>query len=293
MNRLLTLSLLILATSALSAQTPNAFNYQAALRDNQGALLNGQSVGLKIEIENASGVVYTEELVVQTNAFGIVNVQVGTSPSTSNSFSDIDWMQGPFALKIYVDPNGGQSYQFNSLSDILSVPYAKYAERSENLDHGYKLLNFLPLADRSIMDDYYLGHLMNGGFSGIGYRGFNSNVNNKSYGVYYNGLELNGYDSRLMIEAVNGPSFNLQGTAVALRYNHGSGTDYLWPDTSYKFFKDSTIISLSRGFKGFVDFNNHRQAPQEGVYEIIINPNSATETILTQKIRVVDGVFGN
>ncbi|MDA0828717.1 MAG: hypothetical protein O3A70_04245 [Bacteroidetes bacterium] len=280
-------------SAGLFAQSPNAFNYQAALRDNQGALLNNQSVGLKIEIENSTGVVYAEESVLQTNAFGIINVQVGVNPSSSsNTFADIDWGQGPYSLKTYVDPNGGQSYQFNSSSDILSVPYAKYAERAENLDHGYRLLNFLPLADRQVASPNYLGHLMSGGFTGQGYSGWYAYSNNTNYSVW-NRVYLNGYDSRLMIEAIDAPTFNLQGTAVALRFNHGSGTDFLWPDTSYEFFKDSTIVSLSSGFKGFVDFDNNRQAPQEGVYEIVINPNTPTETVLSQKLRIVDGVFGN
>ena len=130
MNKSSLTFIFLVFSAGLFAQSPNAFNYQAALRDNQGALLNSQSVGLKVEIENASGVVYTEESVVQTNAFGIINVQVGVNPSSSNTFADIDWSQGPYSLKTYVDPNGGQSYQFNSSSDILSVPYAKYAQNS-------------------------------------------------------------------------------------------------------------------------------------------------------------------
>jgi hypothetical protein len=32
----------------------------------------------------------------------------------------------------------------------------------------------------------------------------------------------------MLIESVNGPTFNMQGTSVALRFNHGSGTDFLW-----------------------------------------------------------------
>ena len=91
MNKSSLTFIFLVFSAGLFAQSPNAFNYQAALRDNQGALLNSQSVGLKVEIENASGVVYTEESVVQTNAFGIINVQVGVNPSSSNTFADIDW----------------------------------------------------------------------------------------------------------------------------------------------------------------------------------------------------------
>lgn len=148
MNKSLLTLIFLVFSAGLFAQSPNAFNYQAALRDNQGALLDNQSVGLKIEIENSTGVVYTEESVVLTNAFGIINVHVGVNPSSSsNTFADIDWGQGPYSLKTYVDPNGGQNYQFNSTSDILSVPYAKYA--SNVFSGDFTDLTNVPVLDSS------------------------------------------------------------------------------------------------------------------------------------------------
>ena len=64
MNKSLLTFIFLVFSAGLFAQSPNAFNYQAALRDNQGALLNNQFVGLKIEIENSTGIVYAEEYVV-------------------------------------------------------------------------------------------------------------------------------------------------------------------------------------------------------------------------------------
>jgi len=288
MNKSLLTLIFLVFSAGLYAQAPNAFNYQAALRDNQGALLNSQSVGLKMEIENASGVVYSEESVVQTNAFGIINVQVGLNPSSSSTFADIDWSQGPYSIKTYVDPNGGQSYQFTSSSDILSVPYAKYAERTSNLDKGYKLVSFSSIADRQFNSPDELGRLMKVGATGLGYYGYYMLANGGVEWIY-NRVSLN---SQMIIEAVNAPGFYQQGTAVALRYAHGSGTDYLWPTTDYDYYKDTSVISIWN-FKGFVDFDNNRQAPQEGVYEIVINPNTPTETVLSERLRIVDGVLSN
>mgnify|MGYP005624870751 CR=1 FL=1 len=148
MNKSLLTFIFLVFSAGLFAQSPNAFNYQAALRDSQGAFLNNQSVGLKIEIENSTGVIYTEESVVQTNAFGIINVQVGVNPSSSsNTFADIDWSQGPYSIKTSVDPSGGQNYQFNSTSDILSVPYAKYA--SNVFSGDFTDLTNVPVLDSS------------------------------------------------------------------------------------------------------------------------------------------------
>jgi hypothetical protein len=282
MNKSVLTFIFLVFSAGLFAQSPNAFNYQAALRDNQGALLNNQSVGLKIEIENSTGVVYSEESVVQTNAFGIINVQVGLNQSSSSTFADIDWAQGPYSLKTYVDPNGGQSYQFNSSSDILSVPYAKYAERAENLDNGYRLSNFYPIMEgRQTPSAYYFG----------------SQVNNNNGVKYFMEGAAFIRGMPILIESVNGPTFNMQGTSVALRFNHGSGTDFLWgldgtpkqqPNgyVGYPYYKDSTKLIIY-GFQGFYDFDNHRMAPQDGDYDIIINPNLPNEQVLDMKMKII------
>ena len=286
MSKSLLTFIFVVFSAGLFAQSPNAFNYQAALRDNQGALLNNQSIGLKIEIENSTGVVYTEESVVQTNAFGIINVQVGINPSSSsNTFADIDWAQGPYSLNTYVDPSGGQSYQFNSSSDILSVPYAKYAERAENLDNGYRLSNFYPILR---------------GRETPSAKWFGAQVKNNN-GVKYHREGAGFIRMPILIESVNGPTFNMQGTSVALRFNHGSGTDFLWgldgtPQQSgnvgYEYHKDSTKIIIY-GFKGFYDFDNLRMAPENGVYDIIINPNLPNERVLDMKLEVKRDDYGN
>ena len=66
----------------LGAQnTPQKFNYQAVARNAAGAALVNQTIGLKISIldSSATGIVqYSERHTLATNAFGLLNIAVGS-----------------------------------------------------------------------------------------------------------------------------------------------------------------------------------------------------------------------
>ena len=68
---------------------------------------------------------------------------------TNDNFSDIQWGDGEFFLKVEVDPEGGVNYTMNQTSQLLSVPYALYAGNS-----GSKLnllgQDFITLQDQTL-----------------------------------------------------------------------------------------------------------------------------------------------
>ncbi len=61
-----------------------------------------------------------------TNAYGIVNLNIGAGTVTSGSMSSIDWSAGPYFIKITVD---GTEI---GTSQLLSAPYALYAKNAGN-----------------------------------------------------------------------------------------------------------------------------------------------------------------
>jgi hypothetical protein len=127
-----TLLLLLSFTLSAFAQTPQAFNYQASLRDNAGQLLVSKPVSVRISIVTGSPdgpSAYTETHSVTTTNQGIVNLQVGRGTS-SDLFSAIDWTSGTFFLKVEIDPDGGNSYITIGTSELLSVPFALMAKNS-------------------------------------------------------------------------------------------------------------------------------------------------------------------
>jgi len=62
------------------AQVPDAFNYQAIVRNNSGEVLANQPVSLRISVlqGSESGTVkYAETHAISTNAYGLVNLKIG------------------------------------------------------------------------------------------------------------------------------------------------------------------------------------------------------------------------
>ncbi|MDG1428409.1 MAG: hypothetical protein P8P87_05935 [Crocinitomicaceae bacterium] len=133
MKRLL-LSFAFLALSrGTFAQAPQGINYQAVIRDGVGVTLNNTNVGMKISIIQTSPggtVVYEESFATTTSQYGLVNVVVGQGTVISGNFSLIDWAVGPYFVEVAADENGGTSYTTMGTQQLMSVPYALYAENS-------------------------------------------------------------------------------------------------------------------------------------------------------------------
>lgn len=130
--------MLTLSTAVL-AQAPQKFSYQAVIRDNAGAILSGDVVGMKITI--LQGVlpgtpVYAETHTPTTNINGLVSLEVGTGTVVSGSFGAIDWASGPYFIKTETDPTGGVAYSITGTSQLMSVPYAFHASVAESIAGG-------------------------------------------------------------------------------------------------------------------------------------------------------------
>jgi len=113
-------------------QSPKKFTYQSIIKNSSGYLLKNQEVGLRISIllNSSNGAeVYSEEHFPTSNSNGLVTVIIGEG-LTGDSVSNIDWRNGEYFLKVEVDPEGGINYSMNQTSQLLSVPYALYAENS-------------------------------------------------------------------------------------------------------------------------------------------------------------------
>lgn len=119
------------------AQVPNAFNYQAAVRDGSGEVLANQSVSFRISILQGSEtgtVVYEETHAVTTNGFGLANLRIGGGTVVSGVFGPAGWTFASHFLKVEFDPAGGSAFTHLGTSEFVSVPYAfsaMYAEMDQ------------------------------------------------------------------------------------------------------------------------------------------------------------------
>lgn len=113
------------------SQAPEKMSYQAVMRNGSGQLLVNQAIAVKVSIlqgSPAGAAVYSERLTGNTNANGLISLEIGTGTVLTGTFATIDWPTGSYYLKTETDPAGGTSYTIVGTSQLLSVPYAMYAK---------------------------------------------------------------------------------------------------------------------------------------------------------------------
>ncbi|MDT8430911.1 MAG: tail fiber domain-containing protein [Bacteroidales bacterium] len=143
MKRFLLLTIFVLSALAIRAQSPLGFNYQGVARDAEGNVLAGASMTIRIGIMSHDELVWQEDHSVETNALGMFALIIGdqAAPKTGGSvagFEEIPWDAGAFELSVSVDPGSG----FIDLgrSDLMSVPFALYAQHSPHTNQSLELL---------------------------------------------------------------------------------------------------------------------------------------------------------
>jgi hypothetical protein len=136
MRKIITGSILIFVVSlAVFSQSPQSFQYQSVVRDAGGNPVINQPVGFEINIQMGpplGTIVYTETHQVTTNDYGIATLAIGAGTVTMGDFSTITWSTGNWFVMIGVDISGGTNYVNMGSTQLLSVPYAMYAQEAGN-----------------------------------------------------------------------------------------------------------------------------------------------------------------
>lgn len=123
--------LLLFCVTISFAQAPKGINYQGVARDSEGNPLASKSIGVRISILKTSAtgeVEYSETHKPTTNQFGLFTLIIGQGTKGTGDFGFISWAVGTKWLQVEVDPNGGSAYTLTGTQQLMSVPYALYAE---------------------------------------------------------------------------------------------------------------------------------------------------------------------
>jgi hypothetical protein len=129
MRKLFTLWVALMVSATVWAQVPQKMSYQAVIRNSSNALLTSVPVGMKISILQGSSsgtAVYAETQTTNTNANGLVSLQIGEGTPVLGTFAGINWASGPYFILTETDPSGGTNYTITGTSELISVPYALY-----------------------------------------------------------------------------------------------------------------------------------------------------------------------
>ena len=106
MKKVLILNCFLWMFVCLKAQVPDAFQYQAVIRDDMNNLVTNQMVNLRFYIhqkEVDGEIVFAEKHTIETTSQGIVCLEIGKGAMITNQLSRVEWLEGPYFLKIEID----------------------------------------------------------------------------------------------------------------------------------------------------------------------------------------------
>ena len=141
MRKLFAFLVAVLLTASVFAQSPEKMSYQAVIRNSSDVLVTSTAVGMRVSILHGSetGSEIFKEIYnpnPQTNANGLVTIEIGSGIPLTGTFASIDWANGPYFIKTETDPTGGTTYTITGTSQLLSVPYALHAKTAESISGG-------------------------------------------------------------------------------------------------------------------------------------------------------------
>jgi hypothetical protein len=123
----------ILSISNLQAQAPLGFNYQGVALTNAGTPVASKKISLRIaliESQQLGTVIYQETHGTNTDAYGQFSIIIGNGQAVTGKMTDLQWSKFPYYMKVELDLDGGTSFVFVGTSQLLSVPYALYANNA-------------------------------------------------------------------------------------------------------------------------------------------------------------------
>ena len=215
------LPLLFINIFFISAQSPEAINYQAIARDLTGSPLTSTNVSLTFDILQGSStgaVTYSEAQTKTTNQFGLFTAQIGSGTVVSGNFPTIAWGSNTYFLRITVNGDVMPATQ------LLSVPYALHAKTATSAVSG------TPGADGINCWDT----------NGNGVNDASEDVNGDTF---FNALDCAGSTGADGADGTDGQGINWLGTfAVAptspntndAYYDSALGRSYVWDGTTWQ-----------------------------------------------------------
>ena len=313
MKKLLTVTTMLFVCIFMNAQAPQGLNYQAVARTADGVIIPTQNIGVRFSILDGSvngTVVYSETHTVVTNSYGLFTLAIGKGTPVTSTFPAINWASGTDKfLKVEIAPAGGSNYQLQGTTQLLSVPYALYSEKTRllagnntiNITNGNTITgnyqaanNTILLTGNAIAGNYQAANntvLLSGNTIAGNYQAgnntilLNGNTITGNYQPANNTILLNGNSIAGNYQAANNTVL-LTGNTIAGNYQAGTGINLTGNTISHNLVAGSGIsisgnVITNTGITG----TNHWVADPAGIHNqsgyVGIRTNSASGTALT------------
>lgn len=254
--------MLVFAFSILSSsfsQTPQSFNYQAVVRNDDGTPLRNQVIDIRISIlegsDQGNAVFVETHDNISTDTFGLVSLEVGSIADLSS----VNWSANTHFIQIEIDVNGNANYKNLGAFQILAVPYAIYG-RDEDSDPSNESIATMELNGNTLEVIEESGNTKTVDLSGLSV-GNTLWTENSPGNISYDGqvVGVNATSGDKLVELGDGGSgdghvnvFNQNNIVAELGTNSsGSGSVFLYPPNSQ--IGDATNVDISSYSGQFAD----------------------------------------
>ena len=114
--------------------------YQGVARNSDGQTLMNDDLDIRISLISSVDIhnaVYVEKHTVRTNSFGLFNLRIGSGEVVSGSMEEVHWSQSDHFIMSELDLDQDGVYMMMGTSQLVSVPYAFYAEHAGTSDSSF------------------------------------------------------------------------------------------------------------------------------------------------------------
>jgi hypothetical protein len=132
-SRLFLGSIFLYLFSAVFAQVPQGFNYQAIARDGSNNIIPNQVMPVRITLQtllSGGTVLYQETHSVTTNQFGMMTFVLGSGTPVFGTFSTINWQTQSVFIRTEIQ-YPGPGYTDMGTTQLWAVPYSMLAKDLE------------------------------------------------------------------------------------------------------------------------------------------------------------------
>jgi uncharacterized protein (TIGR02145 family) len=153
----------LFSSFSVYSQSPGKINFQSILRNTKGEIVSNKAVSIRMSILSGSAngtSVYSETHVKTTDVSGLISIKLGTGTVVNGIFGDIDWGSGSHFIQLEVDFEGGMNYVVIGSQELISVPYALYANKTDTsvLNLANRLSEKVSVGDTSnMLTNYWTG----------------------------------------------------------------------------------------------------------------------------------------
>ncbi|HZH64442.1 MAG TPA: hypothetical protein VEY10_06065 [Flavisolibacter sp.] len=243
----------------VKAQTPQAMNYQAVARTSSGAIIPIQLVQVRFSVIEAGitgPVLYQETQYATTNNYGLFTLAIGKGTSATGTFSGINWASGTDKyLKVEIAPNGTNNFSLQGTTQLLSVPYALYSEKTKliagnaiSIINGNTIAGSYTAGTGLNINGSTISHALQAG-TGVAINGATiahalkgaMGVRISADSIYHNlqagnGIAINGATISHNFQA--GTGINITGNTIS---STGSGTSYWLPHNNGIYYNSGRV----------------------------------------------------